>query len=363
MAGRFLSLEEAARRLGVTADEVNRLVDRKKLFPMRDGATVKFRSDDVERVAQDLGDDLSQSEDLSLDLDLPALASPGGAAANDDEIVLGEPIEAADFAIGDDGDAGGTISRTILRTEPGPGLDSDPAAPAAASVFDDLGGDGDAELSLEPLDSIVGASSPSLSRQSRPPSTGVGPAPGDSLAINLSNISGAAAGSAPGLSSEDATMMLSGSIDSGLSLEGEGASVVSGEASVVYPAESSGMFGGDEFLLGGETNEEESASVVIPTEETGDSSFFGAAIEGEGSQFNAESSVADSGSVIVGPGPEFTIDTPFSGLQITGLICCSLLMLGGGFVVFDLVRTLGSSEGPMLANPVLDRIAETFGWR
>ncbi|MFN7812668.1 MAG: helix-turn-helix domain-containing protein, partial [Planctomycetia bacterium] len=71
MAGRFLSLEEAARRLGVTADEVNRLVDRKKLFPMRDGATVKFRSDDVERVAQDLGDDLSQSEDLSLDLDLP----------------------------------------------------------------------------------------------------------------------------------------------------------------------------------------------------------------------------------------------------------------------------------------------------
>jgi excisionase family DNA binding protein len=35
MAGRFLTLEEAARQLGVTADEVNRLVDRKKLFPMR----------------------------------------------------------------------------------------------------------------------------------------------------------------------------------------------------------------------------------------------------------------------------------------------------------------------------------------
>ena len=44
MAGRFVSLEEAARLLGVSMDEVNRLVDRKKLFPMRDGATVKFRT-------------------------------------------------------------------------------------------------------------------------------------------------------------------------------------------------------------------------------------------------------------------------------------------------------------------------------
>ena len=35
MAGKFLSLEEAARRLGVGIDEVNRLVDRKELFPMR----------------------------------------------------------------------------------------------------------------------------------------------------------------------------------------------------------------------------------------------------------------------------------------------------------------------------------------
>jgi len=51
MAGKFLSLEEAARLLGVSTDEVNRLVDRKKLFPMRDGATVKFKSDDVERLA------------------------------------------------------------------------------------------------------------------------------------------------------------------------------------------------------------------------------------------------------------------------------------------------------------------------
>lgn len=161
---------------------------------------------------------------------------------------------------------------------------------------------------------------------------------------------------------DGATMMLSGPLDSGLSLEASGIGGSSPEASVIYPAEAGGALGGDEFILGGEPTDEESASVVIPTEETGESSFFGAAMEGEGSQLTGESSAVDSGSVILGT-PEFTIDTPFSGLQITGLVCCSLLLLCGGFVVFDLIRTIGSADGPMLANPLLDRIAETFGWR
>ena len=42
MAGKFLSVEEVARRLGITVDQVNRLVDRKSLFPIRDGVTLKF---------------------------------------------------------------------------------------------------------------------------------------------------------------------------------------------------------------------------------------------------------------------------------------------------------------------------------
>lgn len=362
MAGRFVSLEEAARQLGVSVDEVNRLVDRKKLFPMRDGATVKFRTEDVERVARELGDDQSQSGDLSLDLDLPGPATVAPAADGTDDIALGDPIEELDFAIGGDVEDAGETSQTIVRKDAEPPRAPRSVAAPAASVFDDLGGDGD-DLSLEPLDSIVGASSPSLSRQSRPPSTGIGASPADSLVVNLSKVSGLSSpSSVPGLSSNDATMMLSGSIDSGLSLEGA-VDVGSGEASVIYPAEASGAFGGDEFLLGGEGTEEESASVVIATEDTGDSSFFGAAIGGENSQLSAESSSQDSASVILGPTGEFTMDTPFSGLQITGLICCSLLLLGGGFVVFDLVRTIGSAEGPMLANPVLDRIAETFGWR
>ena len=53
MAGKFLTPEEAAQRLGVAVEEVNRLVDRKELFPMRDGAAIKFKVDDIERVIAD----------------------------------------------------------------------------------------------------------------------------------------------------------------------------------------------------------------------------------------------------------------------------------------------------------------------
>ena len=106
MAGNILSLEEAARRLGVTIDEINRLVDRKKLFPMRDGATVKFKLDDIERAASDLASDLgdessSGADDLALNLDLssPSLVagpgSPSGSGIADDDIMLGDATFAA----------------------------------------------------------------------------------------------------------------------------------------------------------------------------------------------------------------------------------------------------------------------------
>ncbi|MCE9629542.1 MAG: helix-turn-helix domain-containing protein, partial [Planctomycetia bacterium] len=80
MAGKFLSLEEAARHLGVTVEDINRLIDRKKLFPMRDGATVKFKLEDIERVAAELHDESSGSGELSLELELssPGIGGPAG---------------------------------------------------------------------------------------------------------------------------------------------------------------------------------------------------------------------------------------------------------------------------------------------
>jgi hypothetical protein len=328
--------------LGVTADEVNRLVDRKKLFPMRDGATVKFKADDVERAARERGDDASHSDDLALDLDLPAV---GGAA---DDLSIGDSLHGTESIFSAEPPAARGGSQTIVRGGTGGGSG--------------LALDGD-DLSLE---SIIAASSPALGSGA----AAGGSAAGSGLTIDLGDPAGGSGGlgSAAGISG--AGVALSGALDSGLSLEERdmqisgidvgGTSAIAGSG-VSIAGDTSGL-GGDAFELGGDTADDESASVVIATEETGDSSFFGAAIEGEGSAFSED---VDSASVVLTdalPG-EYSFEMPFSGLQITGLVCCSLLLLAGGFVMFDLVRTIGSNEGPSLANPLLDAMADTFGWR
>jgi|694.fasta_scaffold25728_7 excisionase family DNA binding protein len=345
MAGRFLTLEETARQLGVSVDEVNRLVDRKKLFPMRDGTALKFKADDVERAARDIGEESGQSDDLALDLDLPA---GGGEDLS---------LDGTESIFGADSPAAKGGSQTIVRG--GAGGDSGVALGGEDLAFGSKAGsllDGD-DLSL---DSIIAASSPSLGG-----SGAGGGSAASGLTIDLGEVGpgsgglGSAAGAAlsgaldSGLSLEDGDMQLSG-IDIG------GASGIAGSG--VSIADGGSGLGGDAFELGGDTTDDESASVVIPTEETGDSSFFGQAIEGDGSAFGEDLS-SGSASVIIGEPNEFAMETPFSGLQIAGLVCCSLLLLAGGFVMYDLVSTIGSVEGPSLANPLLDSMAETFGWR
>ena len=364
MAGRFLSLEEAARQLGVSIEEVNRLVDRKKLFPMRDGASVKFKADDIDRVARDLGDDNSQSGELSLDLDLD-LSSTGGAA---EEISLGDPLDGADSIFSADASQARGASQTIVRGESGQAGLSMPSLGGEDVILGDKADGGLLDGEDLALESIIGASSPSLARGSAAARTGS--AAGSDLTIDLGDFGKGSGGlgSIAGISAASGAG-LSGALDSGLSLEGGDVpmSSIGGASAVgrsgVSVAVNDSLLGGDEFQLGSDTAEEESASVVIATDDSGDSSFFGAAIEGEGSAFNEDLS-SDSASVILGADPgEYTLETPFSALQIIGLVCCSLLLLCGGFVMYDLVRTIGSPEGPTLANPLLNAMAETFGWR
>ena len=110
MAGKFMSPEEAARLLGVSVDEVNRLVDRKKLFPMRDGATIKFKTDDVERLVRTLGEE-SASGSGGLELDLPELVL-------DDEPAEDEPRSDASHDARQHGASVGVelaVHREVLR--------------------------------------------------------------------------------------------------------------------------------------------------------------------------------------------------------------------------------------------------------
>lgn len=353
MAGKFLTLEEAARRLGVSIDEVNRLVDRKELFPMRDGATIKFKVDEIERVATGLGLGPSGADDLSLDLALsgPGLAS-GLSGGSGGDLVLGETIDEESIFAGDPEAGGVAGSQTIVRGGEGP-------APGSGTFdVDDLA-----------IDSIVAASSPSLGGTPAVPASDSG-----TLAIDLSNVGGSlVGGSLPGLAAgSGAGGSLAGAIDSGLSLEGGGLDVSGIDLDAGLEANAApgasveslgGGLAGEVFELGADIGDEDSASVVIPTEETGDSSFFGASIDDSASVSFGDDSVAGVAPLVAGAEYEMTpASPPFSVWQVVGLICCTLLLFVGGLVVFDVLATVRAPQGSPITSPLLTALADTFGW-
>ena len=398
MAGNILSLEEAAHRLGVTIDEINRLVDRKKLFPMRDGPTVKFKLDDIERAASDLASDQgdessSGADDLALNLDLssPSLVggpgSPSGSGIADDDIMLGDAIDEGDSIFGID-DAPSPPSRTIIQEK------GDHAVGGEDLIIGDAGS-ALASSDLE-LDSIIGASSPSLARGPVGPASGLGSdvaggGGSGTLAIDLSNLG---SGSIAGLSGPAPGNALSGALDSGLSLEGSdlaasglnlggsgielggsgvrlgdsgldlgGSPIGSGIGSGVDDI--GGAFGGDAFDLGDSTTDDESASVVISTEDTGDSSFFGAVTDDSGSvSLDDGSSLSPVGMAIGEDGfLEGVAGPPFSVLQIVGLVCCTLFLLTCSLVMIDLVWAIRAPVGEPISSPLLQALTDLFAWR
>lgn len=367
MAGKFLTLDEAARHLGVTVEEVNRLVDRKQLFPMRDGANVKFKIEEIERVAADRGDAGEVVDDLVLDLSSPSLAGSGsiaGSGLGDDVLVLGEETEESDddSIFGDQPALPGSSSGTLGR---GGEAGSGPAVDSPGSAL------GSSDLELDSI--IAASSSPSLVKgpaaDSNVATGGSGGLGGSgTLAIDLSNLgSSPAMGSVAGLSAPSLSDPLG---TSGISLEGgdlaasgidlaaSGIGVSSGIGAAVASGIGGGL-GGDAFDLGTTLGDDDSASVVMPVEESGDSSFF--ATVGE------ESSASLSPSTGNGPSEEFldgvVVGTPFNAWQITGLACMTLLLLLCGFVMIDLVWSIRSPAAAPVSAPLLKALASIFAWK
>lgn len=91
MTAKFVDLKEAAKILGVTAEELVDLRSRGEIFGYRDGASWKFKMDEVERVAAErsaagkIGSDIISSTDEEF-ADIIALDSKSGD--DDDDSVL-----------------------------------------------------------------------------------------------------------------------------------------------------------------------------------------------------------------------------------------------------------------------------------
>ena len=371
MAGKFLTLDEAAAALGISADDVQKLVDRKELFPIRDGGSLKFRGEEIEQRKQDSGEAASweqtagADDGLSVDLDLDEPLALDGLELDDASgVKAGGDLQAEAIELADDlalsgGDSllgGGSDELDSIIASGAAGGDDATPPPAAKGSTDDLDL-GDLELG-EGSGSLADSASLAASGNS-------GLELGDgSLEISGIELGDSDVASAP---SGGDDLELGGSIsDVELSSDDAGSIELSSADSVDGSTDELDLGGGgDDFDLGAPLGEDESASQVVElSSESGEGSFFGDALDGAGSSFGDESGVESfSGSlaaadVITEPGvPEMR----FSGLQTAGLICITLLMLFGAFMAYDLVRTIGSSNP--VGNPVLDALAQTMGWR
>ena len=402
MAGKFLLIEEVATRLGMTADDIHKLVDRKRLYPLRDGTTLKFKADDVERFAADLADGPAGSG-LELDLDDPP-AQTGTVNVEliegDDDAAAASAADAPDRTIAGSGNAA-EVS----------GLEIDMADNSGVSVFSDspaaddelartMLGTADAiggSLDLD-LESVVGLSGVAGSAVSGPVAGG-GRARTGTVDLDLSDI---AVGSAPNQPGSNPTGSLVGSgdgldlavdpaggsgdaldlsagprsgpgsalsqvLDSGLSIEDPDAAISGIDLGPSDDGQTDEdgrtALAGEDFNVDNTFGDDGDSASVVAVEESGDSSFFGTGM-GDSSEFSAEDLSSASAEVSAGQMElDVVRDTKFSLAQVIGLVFCALLLLTGGFVMFDLMRTIGSPGDLTLSSPLLNPLAGIFGWR
>jgi hypothetical protein len=125
----------------------------------------------------------------------------------------------------------------------------------------------------------------------------------------------------------------------------------------------SGALAGEAFDLGG-GDDEESASVVIPTESTGDSSFFDNVGDASGSFADSSSMglAAAGADALAADVFEAGGGMTFSPWQLVGLIACTLFLFLGSLVMLDLLWTVRSAR-PFVSAPLLDALANAFNWR
>lgn len=82
MAQKFTSADEAANLLGISKDRLNQLREADHVRGYRDGASWKFRAEDIEKLAAEgIPSIEAEPSDLSLDLDEPEVPEPDSAAA------------------------------------------------------------------------------------------------------------------------------------------------------------------------------------------------------------------------------------------------------------------------------------------
>jgi excisionase family DNA binding protein len=223
MAQRFVSLEDAAKELGVSKDRLSELREDGKVRAYRDGASWKFRAEDIEKLAAEgiPGGDPGAS-DLSLDLNIDEPSTP--EAASDLKLDLdtetestSTPAELSDIQLdlGDDEvRAGAGVSDISLEDLDEPTVPVDPATDSD-EVLMDVEGEID-----EMADSILLSEAELGESTDRPPSTIIGKAEmAAELDLKMASDSDVAAKSDVKLAPSTSNVFSSSSSDAVLDIE------------------------------------------------------------------------------------------------------------------------------------------------
>jgi hypothetical protein len=424
MATKFVDLETASKELGIPVEKLTEMREKNELRGFRDGATWKFKLEDVERLKTSM--DAGGSE---LDLDDP-LAKPdipdsillsevelggmgpvgsstviGQSASNDlsDEEfrVTVEALDSSDIQLASDslilGDSDAEPSSDVLGSETAgsvadagseiqltgsdsPNLELDLSDSGTTSKQDSNIALGESEVALRDSDTASSSSS------------------SDDSEINITDeedgvlVLGGAGSDVIGAS--DSGISLNDPADSGISLEasdvGLGGSAIGSDDSLLLgeedflSANDAGAEGNspsqlqqdDDFLLtpleDALTDDSESSSQVIALDDP-DSGFdpsFATVME-PGGDVDLAMLGADEGdaATLIQSDPESIIvqqqpalpELPYSGWNLLSLFLCITLLALSGMLIYDLVRQVWSWEGVHPVNSgLMDAIIGMF---
>ncbi len=384
----YVSLDEAAKILGISTDELIEMRSRGEIFGYRDGPSWKFKQEEMERVQGELaGDALDEdaggSSILVSEREVGSSGGKSGATIGKEssDLVLGSDLKLSD-------DHEGSDVALVPDPKSGSGVKLVQKSPSDSSSDLDLGSD--LNLSVDPAEAsgidLIGRQPDSnvlgsdLGLQSG--SAGGTPVGSGSLDLGgdlelatddeddlvLGSDSGIGLGSESGinlmspsdsgLSLEDEPLDLAGTGISGLDLGADAGSDVGGSK----PSES-GISGlgsgalvdfnqGEEFQLtpsGGIEADDDSGSQVIELEDSGRygdgvgmPEAAGMVME-EGADFGSDvvDATAAGGMVALRGAPE----TPYTGLQV-GMLAMVLLLMGlCGILTSDILRNLWGWDG------------------